>query len=568
MINNKIDLKELKELCKNYKLLYVEDDESSREASLEMFEIFFQDIDIAVDGQDGLDKFNAKHYDIVITDINMPKLNGIEMFKAIRDIDNDIPVLILSARNEVSLFLDTIMLGVNGYLMKPLDRKQFLEQLLKVTKELSLKDYEKNYKEKLEKEVEQRTKELDKKLRYDNVTGLLNRYSFFERLKTIDNSIIFIIDIDKFKIINEYYGDSTGTLVLQEFAKFLLNFTKNTTYEVYRLSGDEFILINTLKDIDLQTYKDDVKELLKKIEDFKISFDDDFITIDLSIGVSTSQTNIFESAEIALNYAKIHKKPFVFYTKDIDNHSKTQDAFLYKKIIKNAINTNNIVPLYQPIVNSDGKIVKYETLMRLRDSDGKLISPFFFLDIAIKTKLYDELSSTIIFFALDMLKNTTRTLSMNFTYDDIKNKEFLQQIESFMIENEGVGKRAIFEIVESQDIENYDDMQDFITRFRKLGVKFAIDDFGSGFSNFEYILKIEPDFLKIDGSLVKNIDTDKKAHILVKAIVQFSHELGIEIIAEYVCNEKIFLMLKEMGVDAYQGFYFYEPLLEAQLDEN
>ena len=568
MINNKIDLKELKELCKDYKLLYVEDDESSREASLEMFEIFFRDIDIAIDGQDGLDKFNAKQYDIVITDINMPKLNGIEMFKAIRDIDNDIPVLILSARNEVSLFLDTIMLGVNGYLMKPLDRKQFLEQLLKVTKELSLKDYEKNYKEKLEKEVEQRTKELDKKLRYDNVTGLLNRYSFFERLKTIDNSIIFIIDIDKFKIINEYYGDSAGTLVLQEFAKFLLNFTKNTTYEVYRLAGDEFILINTLKDIDLQTYKDDVKELLKKIEDFKISFDDDFITIDLSIGVSTSQTNIFESAEIALNYAKIHKKPFVFYTKDIDNHSKTQDAFLYKKIIKNAINTNNIVPLYQPIVNSDGKIVKYETLMRLRDSDGKLISPFFFLDIAIKTKLYDELSSTIIFFALDMLKNTTRIISMNFTYDDIKNKEFLQQIESFMIENEGVGKRAIFEIVESQNIENYDDMQDFITRFRKLGVKFAIDDFGSGFSNFEYILKIEPDFLKIDGSLVKNIDTDKKAHILVKAIVQFSHELGIEVIAEYVCNENIFLMLKEMGVDAYQGFYFYEPLLEIQLDEN
>jgi len=561
MYSEKMTIKDIVKSCQKYKLLYVEDDEISRETSLEMFKNFFINIDVAIDGEDGLKKFKNNYYDMIITDVNMPKLNGIEMFKAIREIDSEIPVLILSARNESSFFLDSIKLNVSGYLLKPLDPQQFITQISKIVHELSSKSYTKDYEQYLEKEVSKRTQELHHELYYDSVTGLLNRYSFFKKVKEIEFPIVFIIDIDKFKVINEFYGNSVGTLVLKKFAQFLTDFS-TTKYEVFRLSGDEFILLeNTLSKETQEYYEDNAKKLLEEISSFEIELKDDYITIDVSIGISIAQENMFETAKMALDYAKTHNKQFIIYNNSIDERHKIQDAIKWKRVIKNAIVNNNVVAVYQPIVDKNRNIIKYETLMRLRDSDGKLISPFLFLDIAIKTKMYNELSSIIITKALNKLK-TDKILSMNFTYDDIKNTPFIEKIENFFKENPETGSKAIFEITESQSIKNYDDVKNFIKQFRAYGVKIAIDDFGSGFSNFEYILEIEPDYLKIDGSLVKNIDTDKKSLILVKAIVQFSHELGIEVIAEYVHSETVFLMLKDMGVDSYQGFYFSEPLEE------
>ena len=555
-----VDLKNLRRLCRKYKLLYVEDDDLARETSLELFSNFFNNIDTAKNGQDGLEKFKSSSYDLIITDIKMPKLDGIEMFRAIRDIDSDIPVLFLSAHNEASFFVEAIKLNVSGYILKPLDIEQFTTQISKSIREIELKEKSNNYKEKLENEVYERTLELDRKLHYDSTTNLLNRYSFFEKIYKLQNPVVFVIDIDRFKFINEFYGDSIGTFVLKEFARFLLSYVKNTNFEVFRLSADKFILLQNNQNIDINLCKEFTKKLLVDISNIKIIKDSVDISIDVSIGISTVKEHILEKAEIALNHAKKYKKSFVIYNDKIANSNNIKDAIKYKKIIKDAISNNMVTPVYQAIVDSDTKVQKYEILMRIKDKDGKLISPFFFLDIAIKTKLYKDLSAVIVFSALNKLKeDETLSLSINFTYDDIKNEEFIDEIAFFMSLNTSIGNRAIFEITENQSIENYEDVKNFIKRFRNYGVKFAIDDFGSGFSNFEYILEIEPDFLKIDGSLVKNIDTDKKSYILVKAIVQFSHELGIKVIAEYVYNEKIFLLLKAMGVDGYQGYYFSEP---------
>jgi len=186
--------------------------------------------------------------------------------------------------------------------------------------------------------------------------------------------------------------------------------------------------------------------------------------------------------------------------------------------------------------------------------------PGEFLSIAIKTRLYDKLSSIVIFNGIKVLEKTESSFSFNFTYSDIKNKSLMHELEEYFESNPRLGERTIFEITESESIRNYDDVKRFIKYFRNYGVQIAIDDFGSGFSNFEYILEIEPDYLKIDGSLIKSIDTDKRSYTLVQAIVKFSHQLGIKVIAEYVHSETIFKMLKVLDVDQFQGFYFSEPL--------
>ncbi len=554
-------MKELRKISKGLRVLYVEDDDDARSSTLEMLENFFTDIVTAVDGEDALEKFYNNTFDLIISDINMPRLNGIEMLRKIRKDDDEIPVLILSAYNESEYFLETIKLNVDGYILKPLESRQFLASIKKVIEKVHLKKEAVRYKVHLEEELQARTQELERRLHYDGLTGLFNRYSFFEDIKEVALPIVFIIDIDKFNVINEIYGTSVGSQVLKDFSSFLLEFTAESSYQTYRISADEFILWDDVDYIDPEKYEHDIARFFRLLSEFQVVIGDDTIFIEATIGISTSHKEAYESAKIALDFAKSHRRPYAMYSSAIDKRDKEQDALVWKERVKCAIEDKRLYPVYQPIVDSTGHITKHETLMRIKDeTTQKLISPFFFLDIDIKTGLYDTLSKTIIFEALHLLEGSQQTLSMNFTYSDIKNSDLMYEIEKFFKTRSELGSRAVFEITESESIENYDDVKKFIRRFRKYGIRIAIDDFGSGFSNFEYILEIEPDYLKIDGSLVKNIDSDERSYILVKAITHFSHELGIKVICEYVHNEKVFAMLKALDVDEYQGFYFSEPL--------
>ena len=555
----KVDIKKLKDQSQHLRLLYVEDDKSARDATMEMLERFFSHISTAVDGQDGLDTFKNSEFDLILTDINMPRMTGIEMIEEIKKIDEEIPVLVISAYNDSEFFHQSLKLGVDDYIVKPIELNQFLLAIQKISLKKQLKMYQTN----LEHEVEERTKELKKKLYYDDLTSLFNRYSFFEDIKNVDVPAIFVLDIDKFKVINEIYGVETGSLVLKEFGSFLSDFTKETSFKVYRMSSDEFLILDEVHHLDISIYEKLIEDFFEKLSHFKVMIDNDSISLEVSIGISIAQEDTFECAKIALEFAKENKKPFMIYFPDIDKRQEKRDALVWKDKIKSAIDDKRIIPVFQPIVNKSGEILKYEILMRLVEHEvEKLITPYFFLDIAIKTRLYDRLSSTIIFHALELVEKSGKTLSINFTFSDIKNKPFIQKIAKYLHERKGLGKRLVFEITESESIESYNLVKEFIHRFRAYGVEFAIDDFGSGFSNFEYILEIKPDYLKIDGSLIKHIDTDESSYILVQAIIDFSHKLGIKVIAEYVHNEKVFTMLKELNVDEYQGFYFYEPSRE------
>lgn len=552
--------KELIKISKTLNLLYIEDEEISRNTTLELLSNFFVNITIARDGAEGIAKYKKNHFDIIISDINMPRMNGFDMIKEIRKLNKYIAILVISAHNESSYLTEGIELGIDGYLLKPLNLKSFVISLEKICDRIHLKRESENYQKRLEEEVKRKTQEIDRKLYFDELTGVNSRFAFFENCKKLSNPSVFLADINKFKVINEIYGTRIGSKVLKEFALFLEKFTKNTSYKVYRLSGDEFAIIDEAKHIDVDQYQEDINNFFSSLKNFSVEQDGDSISIEVTLGISTLNTDTYESAKVALEFAKAHKKPYEMYSMDIDKRSKEQDALTWKEKTKVAIEENRIIPVYQAIVGKDEKVIKYETLMRMKDGQtNELISPFFFLDIAIKTGLYNALSSHIIFEALHLLDTSSHTLSLNFTYGDIENKSFLNELEALFKISSGLGSRAVFEITESESIQDYAEVKKFILRFRKYGVQFAIDDFGSGFSNFEYILEIEPDYLKIDGSLIKNIDTDNKARILVGAIVGFSHKLGIKVIAEYVHSKVIFDMLKELDVDEYQGFYFNEP---------
>ena len=561
-----VDIKELRQLSQGLKVLYVEDESETRKSTYRLLHNFFEDIMIASDGVDGLEKFRTEAFDLILTDINMPRMNGLDMLKEIRDEDDTISVVVLSAYNDSKDFLQAIELNVDGYILKPLNQEQFLRSILKIVQKIRAAKDHRNYQITLEEEVKKRNEELSHKLHHDALTKLRSRYAFFKDIKKRDKPEVYLIDIDKFRVINEVYGSAIGSEILEKFAQKLTQIVAQREASLYRITSDEFALICEAKNSDEAEHTQNIEALFKALNNTDIVVEEYLISLSVTIGFSCVVKNSYESAKIALDYAKENHKPFTIYSSSIDHRKESSLSLQCRNDISNAIEHNGVVAVYQGIVDKRGSLVKYEALMRLREKESdKLISPFYFLDVAIKTRLYETLSTTVIFQALEVAQSSGKDVSINFTYNDIKNSDLVRDLKVYFDLHPGIGRQIVFEITESQAIENYSDVQNFIQDFRVYGVQIAIDDFGSGFSNFAYILELRPDYLKIDGSLIKNIDTDSRAYTLVEAIVQFSHKLHIKVIAEFVHSELIFDMLKKLDVDEYQGFYFYEP--EEKMEE-
>ena len=569
-----MNFKRLFPYTKYLHLLYVEDDREIVEQSLELFKMFFATVTVCEDGQKGLEAYEYsmhaenRSFDIVITNLNMPNLNGLGMIEQILNFNPIQRILVVSAQDESDMLLKLINLGINNFLLKPMQEKQLLEALYKISynihnEKISLR-YNKEMSalnEYLELEVKKRTKALKDQLYTDHLTGLKNRTALSRDIEKNQYNILAIVDIDRLQFINDLYGSDIGNEIIKQFANILEVYTKQSNYELYRTSGDEFSICSCEKN------SFNFENFIKKLSDFVIHLPlfieklGEEVYIDATTGVSLEKEHLLTQADIALEFAKTNQKPLIIYYESMNTLEKMKNTLNWKQKIQYALENDNIVPVYQPIVNSKGKVIKYEALMRLREIENgeeKLITPYFFLDIAIATKQYAKLSHRVIKKALGKLKEDSCTISINLTYSDFIDPDIIKLLTD-TLEAHDIGDRLIFEIVESEDIKDYKLLQRFIRKFRKHGVKIAIDDFGSGFSSFGNIIQTRPDYLKIDGSLIKNIHRDRHTQIMVKAIMNVAHELEVKVIAEYVHSKEVLEKLKEYEIDEYQGFYFYEP---------
>ena len=423
----------------------------------------------------------------------------------------------------------------------------------------------KTNKEKLEEQIRIKTKELEDKLYYDELTNLKNRYALENDIKDDDFVSITLLDIDSFDDINELYGFSIGNLVLIKVAEILNKFSLKYKVEVYRIHGNVYCLAdnNMMGFSKYGEFLEDLGKLFKNSPIYIEELDID-IFINVTLGISLAQEESIKTAGIALKRAKKNNMPFFVYNNEIDTKDIIQKSIYWRDKIKSAIVLDNVLPFYQAIYDRNKNIVKYETLMRIRDKDenGELvyISPNLFLDISIKTKQYLQLSYQIISKALILLPKIDKQISINLSFKDILDNEFINSLDNSLEKiDSNDKKRIVFEILESDYISDYSLLEDFIAKYRNQGIKIAIDDFGTGYSNFAHILKIRPNYIKIDGSLIKNINKDKNSYEMVKSVIEFSRALNIKTIAEYIHSEEVFNTALELGVDEFQGFYLAEP---------
>jgi EAL domain-containing protein (putative c-di-GMP-specific phosphodiesterase class I) len=194
------------------------------------------------------------------------------------------------------------------------------------------------------------------------------------------------------------------------------------------------------------------------------------------------------------------------------------------------------------------------------DQDENITLPGpYFLDVAKKGKLYSQVTKILFQKVIEKIRTHKCEISVNLSSIDIEDVTMAEYLLELLEKNRDVTDKLIFELLEDKDTQDYEYVNNFITRAKSYGVKIAIDDFGSGYSNFIRIIEFKPDIIKIDGSLIENIEHSSTSRKTVEAIKIFADKIGAKTVAEYVKNEEIYLIIKEIDIDYAQGYYIGKP---------
>lgn len=406
-------------------------------------------------------------------------------------------------------------------------------------------------------------KYFSKQIYTDHLTNLKNRHALDDALSSANSKVLILSNIKEFSLLNELYGVSAGNETLIQVAHSFKEFAKEHGLEAYRISSDEYVLLKNEENFDNRSYLKLTQKLHAKIHSLKISIYgvDEIIGVEIYSGIAFDHAHSLEDAQMALKKAKKNSLSYMVYSKNVDTKESSHAILNIKKTIKYALEHKNIVPFFQPITDDKGTIVKYEALVRIVEFDnGKknILPPSEFLEVSMNNGLYIKIAKEMLEQSLNFFATRSEKISVNFLPNDFFNPSIIDALMSG-IEKFESPKRVVVEITEHEGVENFERLLEVVKRLRDIGILIAIDDFGSGYANYAHILQIKPDYLKIDGSLIKDILTNNNSKILVQSIVRFAKELGITTVAEYVETKEIFELLKEYGVDEFQGYYFGRP---------
>jgi len=426
------------------------------------------------------------------------------------------------------------------------------------------------------------SRQLAQKLSYqathDDLTGLINRAEFENRLamkvedaklNDTDHALCFL-DLDQFKVINDTCGHIAGDELLRQLGKLLNGVTRKSD-TLARLGGDEFaILVSDCHQHQAEMIANEVREL---IEQFKFIWDSQVFTIGVSIGLTSinrhtnNRTEALKQADTACYAAKNSGRNRVYIYQGHDKNLVQQEGeFKWVNEIKEALVDNRLVLYVQPIVTtSSHQLHSYEVLVRLRGQDGKLSPPGAFLPPAERYNLSEKIDKWVIEHVFAWLEQHQSNLpflkqfAINLSGASIGHTEMLAYISSKLVRAKFDPAMIKFEITETAAIGNLRNANSFIKALSEIGCEFSLDDFGSGLSSFGYLKNLPVQSIKIDGMFVKDMLTDPLDFEMVKSINDIGHVMGLETIAEFVEDEKIWQKLKLIGVDYGQGYYLGSP---------
>lgn len=398
---------------------------------------------------------------------------------------------------------------------------------------------------------------------YDYLTNVANRFALIDYLQDLKHANIFLVDIDNFNNINNNYGFETGDRVLVRIAE-LLSLAKPYNSKLFRINSDEFAIV-CLEMMSVQRLSDAASSMISFFDQTEIEIAKNLnIKVSISVGIAIGGgCEILNQARTAIEELREHKRAsFKIYDASSAFIKKQQENIYWIHKIKEAFEGEHLLTYYQPIVNNvTGKVEKYECLIRICDN-GILTPPIRFMEASKLTGTLSLVTKTVISQSFKMFSANEDEFSINITNTDL----YLNFLEEFLLKNAKkygiLPSRVVLEILEDIDTLNTPEILEQLSSLRRHGFKIAIDDFGSQSSNFSRLLEFSPDYLKIDGSFIKNILEDKKSLIIVEAVILLCKKSNIKIIAEFVHSAEVQAKVKELGIEYSQGYYLGEPSAE------
>lgn len=643
-------------MLKTFSLLYVEDNESVRNATMETLNQLFSTVTDAIDGRDGLEKYERYRPDMIFTDLNMPNVNGLIMIEEIRKKDRETPIIVCSASDDASYFIRSISLEVNGYLQKPLEISPLLRtfekagNILVMRRELALKtSLMRQYQEITDQssivskaniqgiityvndgfceltgysreELVGRSHRLvsdldtpgevyaqmwksirDEKKLYQGIlknrkkTGspyyskttimpLLNEANeiteyiaihtdvsdmmqpirqLYDYLEQIVFATVILFKIEGYTHLEHFFGEKVAEGIGKQFVKKFDTQLRSLFEEgnVYPLDQGYIALISPL------ITEDNTVVFIEKIKKFqqmvyKNRLDIDGMEYDVAVIAAMAQGKYaFENARSAISEMEIKGEQFLIardYREEVKQKAKRNIDILQQ--LKRAIDSGRIQSFFQPIVDNRTKeIVKYESLVRMIDEEGRIIPPGVFLEVAKQAKFYFRITEEVLKHSFEALYHTSKSISINLSVLDVERTETRESIIGLLHRYKNDAHRIVFELLEEEAVNDMGLLESFISYVKTFGVQIAIDDFGSGYSNYQRLMQYQPDILKIDGSLIKTVHTDIYVHSVVRSLVSLAKENGIRTLAEFVENDDIYRCVCDLGIEFSQGYLFGKP---------
>lgn len=385
---------------------------------------------------------------------------------------------------------------------------------------------------------------------------------FFNRNRLDDYNAI-LIDMDEFKEINEKYSYDAGDVIIKEFTQAILA-ELSLESKLIRTGGTEFFIVVPKKEISIEVL---AQKLFKRLQEKKYLIDNDviFLTISMSAMIIPSGTSSLQNIQRILDEKLLEiksrgKNDFIVLDLQMIDNLRYRDI----NYIKEALEEKRVSCLYQPIVHTQTKqILKYEALVRLVDKEdsNKLITPDHFLKIIKGTTQYIKMSKLVleeVFSTLHAFKDIK--LSINLDLDDLYNNDMMKLIAKHLYKNREVADRLTFEILEYNEIVDYDKVMLIFQQLKAYGSEVAIDDFGSGYANYSYLIHLDIDIIKIDGNLISQLHTSaQRTKIVLESIRNLAEKFGCKLVAEFVSDEMLYAQIKALGIEYAQGYYLGEP---------
>ena len=574
------DIKDMLPYTKQMSVLYIDEDQEILLKMTTELRKIFENVDDASDATMGIGFTKLNNYDIIIIDSASSIMNVNQLLKNIR-VKNKFQDIILTTKETTeNALLSLYSLNVNAIIQKPFSLSSLLKEIVfiveknTITKKPSSKELEKLKEDLLyerkrigrfmlnEKKMQDKIKSFENKVHLDRniheLTRLPSRYALQEAINGSEQSLLYI-NIDHFDFINSIYGMGKANKLLKECA-LRLNMFLPKNAELFHITADEFVIL-----LDEPSNNQDIlltKQIQALFKEAPLEFDEHSHYVIFSIGIDRGQgKKLFINAKSASKEAKYFGgDQAVLYSPKSNYMQEQRENLHWINILKTAFENDQVFTYFQPIVNNtDPSIKHYEVLCRLKDENGKLINADKFIHSAKLIGFITQITKTVIDKAFKAFKDNNFNFSINISMYDLHERYLVDFLDYKCKRYDIDPSRVHLEIVEDIIMSNSDTADEQILALKDKGFPVVIDDFSTENSLYNRAFDVQAQYIKIDGSFTKEIYKNKSHLMIVKGIVEFAKRSGIKTIAEHIEDERVYDIIKKLGIDYAQGYLISKP---------